>query len=57
MDHINRLGGGYLIQTLGSADAYRSLAPCISAHFLITLALEPGLIMAAVTGEWRHTKL
>jgi membrane protease YdiL (CAAX protease family) len=32
----------------------RSLAPCITAHFLITLALEPGLLIAAVTGEWRH---
>jgi len=31
----------------------RSLAPCITAHFLITFALEPGLMLAAVTGEWR----
>jgi len=31
----------------------RSLAPCIVAHFLITFALEPGLLLAAVTGEWR----
>lgn len=31
----------------------RSLAPCIAAHFLITLALEPGLLMAAITDEWR----
>ena len=31
----------------------RSLAPCITAHFLITVALEPGLLMAAVTNEWR----
>jgi membrane protease YdiL (CAAX protease family) len=31
----------------------RSLAPCIAAHFLITFALEPGLLLAAVTGEWR----
>ncbi len=31
----------------------RSLAPCITAHFLITLALEPGLLIAAVTSEWR----
>jgi hypothetical protein len=31
----------------------RSLAPCITAHFLITLALEPGLLIAAVTNEWR----
>ena len=33
----------------------RSLAPCIVAHFLITFALEPGLLLAAVTGEWRMT--
>lgn len=31
----------------------RILAPCIAAHFLITLALEPGLLMAAITDEWR----
>ena len=31
----------------------RSLAPCITAHFLITFALEPGLLLAAVKGEWR----
>ena len=31
----------------------RILAPCITAHFLITLGLEPGLLMAAVTNEWR----
>lgn len=33
----------------------RSLAPCITAHFLITFALEPGLMLAAVTDEWRFT--
>src|SRR5205823_6628144 len=31
----------------------RSLAPCITAHFLITFTLEPGLLLAAVHGEWR----
>lgn len=31
----------------------RSLAPCIAAHFLITLALEPGLLIAALTNEWK----
>ena len=31
----------------------RSLAPCIAAHFLITLALEPGLLTAAITDEWK----
>lgn len=31
----------------------RSLAPCITAHFLITLALEPGLLIASVTNEWK----
>ena len=32
--------------------ADRSLAPCIVAHFMITGALEPGLMIAAVTGQW-----
>ena len=32
----------------------RSLAPCITAHILITVALEPGLLIAAVTGEWQY---
>lgn len=40
------LGAVYLI-------GGRSLAPCITAHFLITLALEPGLLIAGVTIEWR----
>lgn len=30
----------------------RSLAPCIVSHFLITATLEPGLMIAAVTGQW-----
>jgi hypothetical protein len=34
----------------------RDLAPCIVAHFLITFALEPGLLLAAVTGEWRSVE-
>lgn len=34
----------------------RSLAPCIVAHFLITFALEPGLLLAAVTREWRFDR-
>lgn len=29
----------------------RSLAPCISAHFLINALCEPGLVLAAVRGE------
>lgn len=33
----------------------RSLAPCITAHFLITFALEPGLMLAAVSDQWRFT--
>jgi len=35
----------------------RSLAPCITVHFLITLAFEPGLLMAAITNEWRNEEL
>ena len=30
----------------------RSLAPCIVCHFLIVATLEPGLMIAAVTGQW-----
>jgi membrane protease YdiL (CAAX protease family) len=29
----------------------RSLAPCIAAHFLINALLEPGLVLAAVSGQ------
>ncbi len=29
----------------------RVLAPCVVAHFLIDLAIEPGLMLAAVRGE------
>ncbi len=31
--------------------AGRSLAPCIIAHFLINLLIEPGLVLAATRGE------
>ena len=31
--------------------AGRSLAPCIVAHFLINLLIEPGLVLAATRGE------
>ncbi len=31
--------------------AGRSLAPCIAAHFLINLLIEPGLVLAATRGE------
>lgn len=41
---------------LGLAVVYlladRNLAPCIVGHFLITGAVEPGLMIAAVTGRW-----
>ena len=40
---------------LGLAAIYvlgaRSLAPCIMAHFLIDLVIEPGLLLAAVNGK------
>jgi hypothetical protein len=29
----------------------RSLAPCVTAHFLLNLFAEPGLVLAAVRGE------
>ena len=31
--------------------AGRSVAPCIAAHFLINLLIEPGLVLAATRGE------
>jgi hypothetical protein len=31
--------------------AGRSLAPCVTAHFLINLLIEPGLVLAATRGE------
>jgi hypothetical protein len=31
--------------------AGRSLAPCIAAHFVINLLIEPGLVLAAARGE------
>jgi membrane protease YdiL (CAAX protease family) len=31
--------------------AGRSLAPCIAAHFLINVFIEPGLVLAATRGE------
>jgi membrane protease YdiL (CAAX protease family) len=31
--------------------AGRSLAPCIAAHFVINLLIEPGLVLAATRGE------
>jgi membrane protease YdiL (CAAX protease family) len=33
----------------------RSLAPCIAAHFLINLLIEPGLVLAAARGEMKRT--
>lgn len=32
--------------------ADRNLAPCIVSHFVITAAIEPGLLIAAFTGVW-----
>ena len=32
----------------------RVLAPCVVAHFLINLFIEPGLVLAAVRGEMGH---
>lgn len=35
--------------------AERSVAPCIAAHFLINLLIEPGLVLAATRGEMSQT--
>jgi hypothetical protein len=42
------LAGVYVI-------AGRSVAPCVFAHFLLDLFVEPGLILAAVQGEMAGT--
>ncbi len=36
--------------------AGRSLAPCIVAHFVINLLIEPGLVLAATRGEMSAAK-
>ena len=54
-----RIGLGAVIATglLGAALAIvyliggRSLAPCVSAHFLLSALAEPGLVLAAVGGD------
>ncbi len=54
------LGATIATGLLGSALAIvyiaseRSLAPCIVAHFLINLLIEPGLVLAAARGEMGH---
>lgn len=48
---ITGILGGLLALVYGIGN--RSLAPCITAHLLVTFALEPWLLLAAVTGEWR----
>jgi uncharacterized protein len=35
----------------------RSLAPCIAAHFLLNIFIEPGLMLAAVRGEMHRRSL
>jgi small-conductance mechanosensitive channel len=54
-----RVGAGAVLATgtLGAALAVvylasgRSLAPCVAAHVLLTALVEPGLVLAAVSGE------
>ena len=51
------LGAGIAMTVMGAGLALvyvvgdRSLAPCIVAHFLITVVIEPGLMLAAVSGK------
>lgn len=42
------LGAGLAVVYIMSG---RSLAPCIATHFLINALLEPGLVLAAVSGQ------
>jgi membrane protease YdiL (CAAX protease family) len=32
----------------------RNLGPCISAHVLINIVIEPWLMLSAVSGKWRN---
>ena len=45
------LGIGLAIVFVASA---RNLAPCIVAHFVINLLIEPGLVLAATRGEMQR---
>jgi membrane protease YdiL (CAAX protease family) len=45
------LGIGLAIVFVASG---RNLAPCIVAHFLINLLIEPGLVLAATRGEMQR---
>ena len=44
------LGGGLAVVYLVGG---RSLAPCIVSHFLLTAAIEPALMLAAVSGNMK----
>ena len=35
----------------------RSLAPCITAHFLIDAVIQPGLVLSAVSGNWSRSSV
>ena len=51
------LGAAIATTVMGTGLAFvyvvggRSLAPCIAAHFLVTAVIEPGLMLAAVSGK------
>ncbi len=47
------LGGGLAVVYLVGG---RSLAPCIVSHFLLTAAIEPALMVAAVSGNMRRNR-
>ena len=34
----------------------RNLGPCIFAHVLINIIIEPWLMLSSVSGKWRHNK-
>jgi membrane protease YdiL (CAAX protease family) len=44
-------GGLGLVPALVYLASHRIVLPCIIAHFLINLLIEPGLVLAAVRGE------
>lgn len=57
------LGATFVTGVLGAMLAVvfllagRSLAPCIAAHFMINLCIEPGLVLAAVRGEMQPARV
>lgn len=48
------MGVGFAVVYLAGE---RTLAPCVLSHFIVTAAIEPGLMISAVTGQWDRTSM